>query len=232
LTKTAKACLTLGLLSLAVSLVVPALTIIQQPESIQLKVNDPDLVPGVGVQMQNLTRMRVLLVKPIDDKTVNYELLRGANLDFADSSTAVSVHSLLGDQNPFLSEVVGQIITSPSDDAVKVLQDFGVGGILVPANASDNENYSQIIAAINSAKGMHIVIENQSVHYWRLDKSDDSKFSLTDYDRALESPRRHLWMATLFTLLGCYLLLAVPFISPHRRKHSLVIEQEENRYGQ
>jgi GT2 family glycosyltransferase len=231
LTRAAKACLTLGLVSLGVSLVVPALTVIQQPESIQLKVSEPALVPGVGVQMQNLTRMRVLLVKPVDDKTVNYELLRGANLDFADSSTAVSVHSLLGDQNPFLSEVVGQIITSPSDDAVKVLQDFGVGGILIPANASDNENYSQIIAAVNSAKGVHIVIENQSIHYWRLDKSDDSKFSLADYDRALESPRRHLWMITLFILLGCYLLLAVPFISPRRRKHSLVIEQEENRYG-
>jgi hypothetical protein len=186
--------------------------------NVLLTVQNSAFVPSVGVQMQNLpAHAKVLAIKPVGEQmgkqTAKYEVLRKQNSDFIDLSAAITVDSLNGPQNVDISELVGELITNPSQNTMQKLSFAGIGGVLLPENTNNEPSYSTISAAINSTPNIKKVIDTQKMQYWRVDAKIAS--DLTDYHRALTSPKKILWVTALFIFFIYYGLLALPVI---RRK--------------
>lgn len=129
------------------------------------------VVPPVGRQMQSSpAQSRVLSLELADDGVVEYAALRADGPQAVDSS--VVVHGArAGDptagEGP-LPQVVAELTAGTSDDVASRLVGLGVGAVLVPASAPEDQARAELVARLDMVPGLERMTEGQAGLTWRV----------------------------------------------------------------
>lgn len=129
------------------------------------------VVPPVGRQMQSSPRQaRVLSLEIGPGGVVEYAALRSDGPQAVDSSVVVEAWQAAdpGATEGELPRVVADLVSGTSADVSDGLGRLGVGAVLLPASAEQDQARAELVARLDTVPGLERMTEGQSGLVWRV----------------------------------------------------------------
>lgn len=129
------------------------------------------VVPPVGRQMQSSPRQaRVLTLEHGPDGVVEYAALRSDGPQAVDSSVVVHAWQAA---DPAVTEgelprLVAELVSGTSADVADGLGRLGVGAVLLPASAPEDQARAELVARLDMVPGLERMTEGRSALLWRV----------------------------------------------------------------